>query len=158
MADNEIRRIARAHRISICHAKSDAQFEEKLNDFLSLILVTLASSHEIVRKKGKITHLLPVIKNITMKPCNRKTLLFQKIFELFQNSRAELADLETKEVMDSLYSLYECCRLLSRQKELLCQSQSLKSKTMSYLCKSKLAANIFPAMLHVSLDCLYSKL
>ncbi|RIB05312.1 hypothetical protein C2G38_608989 [Gigaspora rosea] len=27
---------------------------------------------------------------------------------------------------------------------------------MCYLCKSKLAANIFPFMLHVSFDCLYS--
>ncbi|CAG8536273.1 15292_t:CDS:10, partial [Gigaspora margarita] len=42
------------------------------------------------------------------------------------------------------------------EKESLCQSQSLKLEIMCYLCKSKLAANTFPFMLHVSFDCLYS--
>ncbi|KAF0534067.1 ARM repeat-containing protein [Gigaspora margarita] len=78
------------------------------------------------------------------------------MLEFFQKLSLKLTDLETKEVVDSLYSLYECCRLLSCQKESLYQSQSLKFEIMCYLCKSKLAANIFPFMLHVSFDCLYS--
>ncbi|RIB00495.1 proteasome stabiliser-domain-containing protein [Gigaspora rosea] len=56
-----------------------------------------------------------------------------------------------------VYTRYmKCSRLLSCQQELLFQSQLLKAKIMDYLCKSKLAANTFPVMLHISFDCLYS--
>jgi proteasome component ECM29 len=36
-------------------------------------------------------------------------------------------------------------------------SQSLRYKIMGYLCKSRLAANTFPAMIQVSFDCLYGE-
>jgi hypothetical protein len=36
-------------------------------------------------------------------------------------------------------------------------SQTLRYKIMGYLCKSRLAANTFPAMIQVFFDCLYGK-
>ncbi|KAF0459895.1 ARM repeat-containing protein [Gigaspora margarita] len=113
-------------------------------------------AHGSLTEKEKIAHLLPLIKNIELKPCNQNKFLFEIILEFLQKLSLKFEDLETKEVVDGLYSLYECSRLLSCQQELLFQSQSLKVKLMDYLCKSKLAANTFPAMLHVSFDCLYS--
>ncbi|CAG8789195.1 17021_t:CDS:10, partial [Gigaspora margarita] len=100
-------------------------------------IVFLKTAYDRLTEKDKITQLLPLIKNIELKSHNMKKILFQIIFEL------KFADLETKEVVDSLYSLYECSRLLSSEKELLCQSQSIKFEIMCYLCKSKLATNIF---------------
>ncbi|KAF0469199.1 ARM repeat-containing protein [Gigaspora margarita] len=122
----------------------------------NLTIVYLRKAYDRLTEKDKITHLLPLIKNIDLKPRDQKKFLFQIILEFSQKLSPKFADLETKEVVDSLYSLYESSRLLSCQEESLCQSQSLKSKIMYYLCKSKLAANIFPSMLHVSFDCLYS--
>ncbi|CAG8647142.1 39640_t:CDS:10 [Gigaspora margarita] len=172
MANNEIKLLENIE-LQFCYVENEVQFEEKLKNFLSPVLKTFASSHEIVRKKvmdnfmdsnyvknftivylkkaycrltekNKITHLISLIKNIELKPVILKKRLFQIILELSQ-------ELNPKLVVDDLYSLYE-----SSQKESLCQSQSLKSKIMEYLCKFKLAANTFPAMLHVSFDCLYS--
>ncbi|RIB05640.1 hypothetical protein C2G38_2253693 [Gigaspora rosea] len=103
-------------------------------------IVFLKIAYDRLTEKDKITHLPALIKNIELKSHNEKKILSQLILE----------------VVDSLYSLYECSRLLSYENEALCQSQSLKFEIMCYLCKSKLAENIFPSMLHVSLDCLYS--
>ncbi|KAF0561749.1 ARM repeat-containing protein [Gigaspora margarita] len=119
-------------------------------------ILYLKMAYDRLTEKDKITYLSPLIKNIELKPLNQKEFLFQIILELLPKSSLKLSDLETKEVVDSLYLLYEGGRLLSRQKESLRQSQSLKLKVMHYLCKSKLAANIFPEMLHVSFDCLFS--
>ncbi|CAG8491456.1 23295_t:CDS:10 [Gigaspora margarita] len=114
-------------------------------------IMYLKKAYDSLTEKDKITHLLPLTKNIELKPRNQKKFLYKIILEFLQKLRLKFADLETKEVVDGLYSLYECS-----QQELLFQSQSLKAKIMDYLCKSKLAANTFPAMLHVSFDCLYS--
>ncbi|KAF0476757.1 ARM repeat-containing protein [Gigaspora margarita] len=119
-------------------------------------IMFLKMAYDRLTEKEKITNLLPLIKNIELKSHNLKKILFQIILEFFPKLSLKFTDLETKEVVDSLYSLYECSRLLSCEKESLCQSQSLKFEIMCYLCKSKLAANIFPFMLHVSFDCLYS--
>ncbi|KAF0364780.1 ARM repeat-containing protein [Gigaspora margarita] len=119
-------------------------------------MMYLKKAYESLTEKDKITHLLPLIKNMELKPYHQKKFLFEIILEFLQKLGLKFADLETKEVVDGLYSLYECSRLLSCQQELLFQSQSFKAKIMDYLCKSKLAANTFPAMLHVSFDCLYS--
>ncbi|KAF0459896.1 ARM repeat-containing protein [Gigaspora margarita] len=119
-------------------------------------IMYLKKAYEGLTEKDKITHLLPLIKNIELKPCSQKKFLFEIILEFLQKLSLIHEDLETKEVVDGLYSLYEYIRILSCQQELLFQSQSFKSKIMDYLCKSKLAANTFPAMLHVSFDCLYS--
>ncbi|CAG8805557.1 1893_t:CDS:10, partial [Gigaspora margarita] len=112
-------------------------------------IMYLKKAYDSLAEKDKITHLLPLIKNIELKPCNQKKFLFEIILEFLQKLNLKFADLETKEVVDGLYSLYECSQQLF-------QSQSLKAKIMDYLCKSMLAANTFPAMLHVSFDCLYS--
>ncbi|CAG8560528.1 38002_t:CDS:2, partial [Gigaspora margarita] len=117
----------------------------------NFIIVYLKTAYDHLTEKDKITYLSPLIKNIELKPLNQKEFLFQIILELLPKLSLKFSDLETKEVVDSLYSLYE-----GGQKESLHQSQSLKSKVMHYLCKSKLAANIFPEMLHVSFDCLFS--
>ncbi|RIB29354.1 hypothetical protein C2G38_2155620 [Gigaspora rosea] len=119
-------------------------------------IMFLKTAYNRLTENDKIMYMLPLIENIELKSDNMKKFLFQIILEFFQKLRLKLADLETKEIVDSLYSLYECSRVLSCEKELLCQSQSLKFEIMCYLCKSKLAANIFPFMLHVSFDCLYS--
>ncbi|CAG8478564.1 8345_t:CDS:10 [Dentiscutata erythropus] len=114
-------------------------------------IVFLKMAYDRLTEKDKITHLVPLFKNIELKSHNLKKILFQIFLEFFQKLSLKFTDLETKEVVDSLYSLYECS-----EKELLCQLQSIKFEIMSYLCKSKLAANIFPFMLHVSFNCLYS--
>ncbi|CAG8584926.1 16788_t:CDS:2, partial [Gigaspora margarita] len=62
-------------------AENEVQFEEKLKNFLSHVLKQLASPHEIVRKKDKITHLLSLIKNIELKSHNLKNNLFQITLE-----------------------------------------------------------------------------
>ncbi|CAG8772541.1 12813_t:CDS:10, partial [Gigaspora margarita] len=114
-------------------------------------IMYLKKAYDSLTEKDKITYLLPLIKNIELKPYSQKKILFEIILEFLQKLRLKFADLEIKEVVDGLYSLYECS-----QQELLFQSLSLKAKIMDYLCKSKLAANTFPGMLHVSFDCLYS--
>ncbi|RIB13601.1 hypothetical protein C2G38_2197380 [Gigaspora rosea] len=120
-------------------------------------IVYLKMAYDRLTEKDKITYLSPLIKNIELKPPNQKEFLLKIILELLQNPCLKLSDLETKEVVDSLYSLYESVDYYHvRQKESLLQSQSFKSKIMYYLCKSKLAANIFPEMLYVSFDCLFS--
>ncbi|KAF0475798.1 ARM repeat-containing protein [Gigaspora margarita] len=115
-------------------------------------IVFLKMAYDRLTEKDKITHLLSLIKNIELKSHTLKKFLFQIILEFFQKLSLKFTDLETKEVVDSLYSLYECSRLLSCEKE----SQTFKFEIMCYLCKSKLSANIFPSMLQVSFDCLYS--
>ncbi|KAF0364781.1 ARM repeat-containing protein [Gigaspora margarita] len=172
MTNNEIKLLENIE-FHLGFAENNVQFEEKLKIFLSPVIEKLASSHEIVQikaydnltEKDKITHLQSLIKNIELKPCNQKKFLFKIILEFLRKSSLKFADLETKEV----YYILNFSHLLTvagktrvtntfigGQQELLCQSQSLKAKIMDYLCKSKLAANTFPAMLHVSFDCLYS--
>ncbi|CAG8736516.1 2867_t:CDS:10, partial [Gigaspora margarita] len=115
--------------------------------FKNFTIIYLKKAYDCLNEKDKFMHLLPLIKNIELKPCKQKMLLSQLVLELSQKLSPNFADLEkleTKEVVDGLYSLYECS-----QEESLCQS--LKSKIMYYLRKSKLAA-----MLHVSFDCLYN--
>ncbi|CAG8514857.1 9981_t:CDS:10, partial [Dentiscutata heterogama] len=119
-------------------------------------IIYLKKAYDRLTEKDKITYLVSLIKNIELKPPDQKGLLLKVIFELLKTLNLKFADLEIQEVVDNLYNLYESGRLLSNQKGTLYQSQSLKSKIMDYLCKSKLAANLFPEMLHVSLDCLYS--
>ncbi|KAF0536892.1 ARM repeat-containing protein [Gigaspora margarita] len=120
-----------------------------------IIIMYLRMAYERLTEKDKIIYLLPLIKSIELKPANQKTFILQTILEFSQKLNLKFEDLETDKVVDGLYSLYEISRLLSCQEGSLCQSQSLKSKIICYLCKSKLAANIFPSMLHVSFDCLY---
>ncbi|CAG8797487.1 22600_t:CDS:10, partial [Gigaspora margarita] len=110
-------------------------------------IVFLKMAYDRLTEKDKITHLLSLIKNNELKSHTLKKFLFQIILEFFQKLSLKFTDLETKEVVDSLYSLYECS-----EKE----SQTFKFEIMCYLCKSKLSANIFLAMLQVSFDCLYS--
>ncbi|CAI2172736.1 418_t:CDS:10 [Funneliformis geosporum] len=74
--------------------------------------------------------------------------------------RNKKPDLENKIVVDGLYSLYQGSQTgtvnnLDQQIRRQPASPSLKYKIMSYLCKSKLATNIFPALIQVSFDCLY---
>ncbi|CAJ0835750.1 10586_t:CDS:10 [Entrophospora sp. SA101] len=70
-------------------------------------------------------------------------------------------DLESKKVVDGLFSLYQGSNLgkstNTAQQDLIRQpaSATLKYKIMNHLCKSSLATNTFPAMLQVSFDCLY---
>ncbi|CAB4480178.1 ARM repeat-containing protein [Rhizophagus irregularis] len=75
--------------------------------------------------------------------------------------RMKKPDMEDKMVVDGLYYLYQGSNPGSvakqGQQETLRHpaSQSLRYKIMGYLCKSRLAANTFPAMIQVSFDCLY---
>ncbi|GBC07937.1 hypothetical protein RclHR1_00780017 [Rhizophagus clarus] len=75
--------------------------------------------------------------------------------------RMKKPDMEDKMVVDGLYSLYQGSNpgTVAKQGQQDTSrhpgSQTLRYKIMSYLCKSKLAANTFPAMIQVSFDCLY---
>ncbi|KAF0459893.1 ARM repeat-containing protein [Gigaspora margarita] len=93
---------------------------------------------------------------------NFATMYLKKAYDgLTENLKFE--DLETQEVHCILNCFSHLLTVARKTRvantfigELLFQSQSLKANIMDYLCKSKLAANTFPAMLHVSFDCLYS--
>ncbi|KAF0342510.1 ARM repeat-containing protein [Gigaspora margarita] len=165
MTNNEIKLLEKIE-FHLGFAENEVQFEEKLQIVLSTVLEKLASSHEIVQRKA-----ISILNHISKRMSKTVKLPWDSLVELvfsvnFMNSAfvknftmmylKKAYESLTEKVVDGLYSLYECSRLLSCQQELLFQSQSLKAKIMDYLCKSKLAANTFPAMLHVSFDCLYS--
>ncbi|RIB23956.1 kinase-like domain-containing protein [Gigaspora rosea] len=106
MADNKIQLLE--IELQFCFAKNDTQFEEKLDSYLSTILKMLANPHEVERKKDKFTHLLPLIKNIELKPCKQKKLLSELVLELSQklsHNFANLEKLETKEADSSILEL-----------------------------------------------------
>ncbi|RIB13602.1 proteasome stabiliser-domain-containing protein [Gigaspora rosea] len=182
MANNEIQLLEKIE-LQFCLAENEVQFEKKLEIFLSPVLKKLASPHEIVRKKviEILNHIKKRITNTVKLPWNslieivysdnfmNSTLVknftivylktaYDRLTEKFlQKSSLKLSDLETKELYVNVRQLiYRLTLYNIGQKETLRQSQSLKSKIMYYLCKSKLAANIFPEMLHVSFDSLFS--
>ncbi|KAF0437381.1 ARM repeat-containing protein [Gigaspora margarita] len=148
-------------------AESDVQFEEKLQIILSPVLEKLASSHEIVQRKA-ISILIHVNKRMSKTVKLPWDSLVELVFSVnFMNSvfvknitmmylKKAYDSLTEKDKIAHLLPLIKNMELKPCQQELLFQSQSLKAKIMDHLCKSKLAANTFPAMLHVSFDCLYS--
>ncbi|KAF0459894.1 ARM repeat-containing protein [Gigaspora margarita] len=148
-------------------AENEAQFEEKLQIILSPVIEKLASSHEIVQRKA-----ISILNHISKRMSKTVKLPWDSLVELvfsvnFMNSafvknftmmylKKAYDSLTEKDKITYLLPLIKNIELKPRQQELLFQSQSLKAKIMDYLCKSKLAANTFQAMLHVSFDCLYS--
>ncbi|CAG8556325.1 12390_t:CDS:10, partial [Acaulospora morrowiae] len=66
-------------------------------------------------------------------------------------------DLESRTVVNKLYSLYQGSGSGSDQSDkIFPASTALKLKIMNYLCKSEFATNTFPSMLQVSFDCFYA--
>ncbi|KAF0545518.1 hypothetical protein F8M41_002229 [Gigaspora margarita] len=106
MANNEIKLLENLE-LQFCYVENEVQFEEKLKNFLSPVLKTFANSHEIVRKKNKITHLISLIKNIELKPVILKKRLFQIILELSQELNPKLVDLEILETKSFYYGPFD---------------------------------------------------
>ncbi|CAG8745715.1 11435_t:CDS:2, partial [Gigaspora margarita] len=160
--------------LQFCLAENEVQFEEKLKIFLSPVLKKLASPNEIVRKK-----VIEILNHIKKRMTNTVKLPWNSLIEIvhsdnFMNStlvknftilylKTAYDRLTEKDKITYLSPLIKNIELKPlNQKEFLfqiilelLQKSSLKLSDLETK-ESKLAANIFPEMLHVSFDCLFS--